>query len=73
MKEKKVPFFAQFLENEIKVSNKANGGGLDVTNKHPSDSDEATHKSIDGVIFVTDKYPSDSDEATSKFLDDFRR
>lgn len=55
--EKKVPFFAKFLENQLKTENDLKGGithpKKDVyTLKYPSDSDE----------YQTMKYPSDSDE-----------
>ena len=74
--EKKVPFFAQFLESQL--SKQANGGRIKpditdsrfdevyVTLKFPSDSDEITDSRWDDF---TDKFPSDSDEITSPKMD----
>ena len=57
--QKKVPFFAKFLEKQIEDQTEVKGGTIThpkkdvfVTLKYPSDSDE----------YVTMKYPSDSDE-----------
>ncbi|NOQ74111.1 MAG: microviridin/marinostatin family tricyclic proteinase inhibitor [Crocinitomix sp.] len=61
--QKQVPFFAKFLEKQVKEDSDLKGGkenkitkpALDTfqTMKYPSDADEA----------MTMKYPSDSDEA----------
>ncbi|EAY24950.1 microviridin/marinostatin family tricyclic proteinase inhibitor [Microscilla marina] len=50
----KKPFFAKFLENQVKEESLTNakGGTCIQTRKYPSDSDE----------YVTMKYPSDNDE-----------
>lgn len=53
----KKPFFAKFLENQVKEENLTNAKGgvqapIDQTMKYPSDSDE----------YQTMKYPSDNDE-----------
>jgi hypothetical protein len=53
----KKPFFAKFLENQVKEENLTNTKGgvvppVDQTMKYPSDSDE----------YQTMKYPSDNDE-----------
>ena len=55
MKKTKKPFFAKFLENQIKKDKlkETKGGRPDVTSKYPSDNDE---------FDVTLKYPSDGDE-----------
>jgi len=73
--EKKVPFFAQFLENQI-TENEVKGGShisdklSDMyTKKYPSDCDEVTSPKLD--IVVTLKYPSDADEVTSPKLDEY--
>ncbi len=59
--QKKVPFFAKFLETQVKDEDEVKGGKLKITKpmldvvqtmKYPSDSDE--HQTM--------KYPSDSDE-----------
>ncbi|MFT5823312.1 MAG: hypothetical protein ACI8ZM_004573 [Crocinitomix sp.] len=57
--QKQVPFFAKFLEKQVKEDKDLKGGkitkpafDLVQTMKYPSDSDE----------HVTMKYPSDSDE-----------
>lgn len=52
----KTPFFAKFLENQVKEENLTNAKGgkepIFQTMKYPSDSDE----------YQTMKYPSDNDE-----------
>lgn len=74
--EKKVPFFAKFLENQVKEDKSVKGGSdtttkLDdvFTDKYPSDADEVTSPKLD--IQVTMKYPSDGDEVTSPGMDEF--
>jgi hypothetical protein len=59
MDEKKVPFFARFLEDQglPKVKSNVKGGRGTTTLKYPSDRDE----------YVTMKYPSDDDEGGIKF------
>ncbi len=68
----KKPFFAKFLECQIKEEDRVKGGidlttkikDFDQTMKAPSDDDEnVTHKyPSDGDENVTHKYPSDNDE-----------
>ena len=72
---KKVPFFAQFLENQLTEQEVSGGKGITskkadvifVTLKFPSDSDEITDKFSDDIY--TKKFPSDSDEITSIKMD----
>ncbi len=76
--EKRIPFFAKFLENQLKKEDDVKGGSgsittplgdVPVTLKYPSDSDEITSNKND--IAVTLKYPSDGDEVTSPKLDNY--
>lgn len=71
-----VPFFARFLEGQNcedlsdQQSEAISGGNIVVTQKYPSDSDEAITQKYpsdneDGGV-VTKKYPSDSDEAVTQ-------
>lgn len=73
-KNKKVPFFAQFLENQV-IDDKTIKAGrptdvchdIMITLKAPSDEDEVTSPKLD--IDVTLKYPSDREEVTSPKMD----
>jgi len=68
----KQPFFAKFLENQLKKEAEPNvkGGATlkypsdledALTNKYPSDKeDDVTKPALD--VLHTDKYPSDGDE-----------
>ena len=69
--EKKVPFFAKFLENQLNEGESVHGGkitkpSLDTvfTKKYPSDDDEPVTLKYpsDNDEHVTLKYPSDNDE-----------
>lgn len=59
----KKPFFAAFLENQLKETEKVNGG--------KSGSKDVTNRSLDSVTnpsrdtHQTMKYPSDSDETVT--------
>ena len=70
MEKKAKPFFAKFLENQLKQAEteQLKGGNKSagyITNAYPSDQEEAfplpTNVLRDNLA-ITDKYPSDSDD-----------
>ncbi len=75
MENKKRPFFARFLENQVS-EDKMEGTSGGATSKYPSDTDESIlgdmlKEKQDIVVKATNKYPSDSDETvTMKYPSD---
>lgn len=64
-KNSKKPFFAKFLENQVKNLKDIKGGNGTVVTNQMKESNSATNPRMDTV--VTMKYPSDSDEARDEY------